>query len=64
MKKKYESEQLMVIHQSAEVLFKLGLLDAAEMKEFDDDCLVHDPASPSTATSKQKSSPVYANPRR
>jgi DNA-binding transcriptional regulator YiaG len=39
MKKKYESEQLMAIHQSAEALFKLGIIDAAEMEEYDEGCL-------------------------
>ncbi|GHV78027.1 hypothetical protein AGMMS49942_28480 [Spirochaetia bacterium] len=40
MKKIYESEQLMVLHQSAQALFDLGIIDAAEMREYDEDCLV------------------------
>ena len=39
MEKKYQSEVLMVCHQSAEALFRLGIIDADEMKEFDEDCL-------------------------
>ena len=45
MKKKYESEALMVCHQSAEYLFKVGIISADEMREFDEDCLVHEPES-------------------
>jgi len=42
MKKKYQSEALMVSHQSAESLFRLGVISEAEMKEFDDMCFVED----------------------
>ena len=40
MKKKYQSEALMVCHQSAQDLFELGIIDAEEMKEYDEGCLV------------------------
>ena len=40
MKKKYESEALMVCHQSAESLYKMGIIDEKEMREFDEGCLV------------------------
>lgn len=43
MKKKYQSEALMVIHQSAQDLYEIGLISDAEMREFDEDCLVPDP---------------------
>ena len=43
MKKKYQSEALMVNHQSAESLFRLGEISEAEMKEFDAMCLVQEP---------------------
>ena len=43
MKKKYQSEALMVSHQSAESLFRLGEISEAEMKEFDEMCFVHEP---------------------
>ena len=41
--KKYGSEALMVTHQQAEALHRLGIISDAAMKEFDEDCLVHDP---------------------
>ena len=43
MNKRYESEALMVCHQSAESLFRLGIIDADEMREFDEGCLVQEP---------------------
>ena len=43
MGKKYESEVLKVCHQSAESLFRLGIIDAEEMKEFDEGCLIQEP---------------------
>jgi DNA-binding transcriptional regulator YiaG len=39
--KKYQSEALMVIHQDAEGMHRLGIINDAEMREFDDGCLVH-----------------------
>ena len=42
MEKKFESEALMVCHQAAESLYKLGVMDADEMKEFDEGCLVRE----------------------
>jgi len=44
--KKYQSEALMVIHQDAEGLHRLGIINDAEMREFDDDCLVHESETP------------------
>jgi len=38
--KKYESEALMVLHQDAEGLHRLGIISDTEMREFDEDCLV------------------------
>jgi DNA-binding transcriptional regulator YiaG len=43
MEKKYQSEALMVSHQSAESLFRLGEISEAEMREFDEMCLVREP---------------------
>jgi DNA-binding transcriptional regulator YiaG len=54
MKKKYQSEQLMVIHQSAQDLFELGIIDSAKMREFDEDCLVPEQR---TKTASRKPSP-------
>ena len=42
MKKKYQSKALMVCHQSAESLLRLGIIDADEMREYDEDCLVQE----------------------
>jgi len=41
--KRYESEALMVTHQEAEGLHRLGIISDAEMREFDKDCLVQEP---------------------
>jgi len=41
--KKYQSEALMVIHQDAEGLHRLGIISDAEMREFDEGCLVKEP---------------------
>ena len=38
--KKYQSEALMVIHQDAEGLHRLGIISDDEMKEYDEGCLV------------------------
>jgi len=43
MEKRYESEALMVSHQSAQDLFELGVINDAEMREFDKMCLVKEP---------------------
>jgi putative transcriptional regulator len=43
MKNKYQSEQLMVIHDSAKALYEIGAIDDATMREFDKDCLVSSP---------------------
>jgi DNA-binding transcriptional regulator YiaG len=41
--RKYGSEALMVLHQDAEGLHRLGIISDAEMREFDEDCLVKEP---------------------
>ena len=43
MEKKYESEALMVCHQSAKGLHRLGIINDTEMNEYDEGCLVKDP---------------------
>jgi len=52
MEKKYQSEALMVNHQSAESLFRLGEISEAEMREFDEMCLV-------SPNAEQESTTVY-----
>jgi hypothetical protein len=36
----------MVIHQDMEAAYHLGLLTGEEMREFDEGCLIHEPAVP------------------
>jgi DNA-binding transcriptional regulator YiaG len=43
MEKKYQSEQLMVIHDMVKSLYKIGAIDNTKMQEFDADCLVSIP---------------------
>ena len=43
----------MVMHQQAEGLHRLGIISDAEMKEYDEDCLVKEPE---TAYKTEKSS--------
>jgi DNA-binding transcriptional regulator YiaG len=46
MTKKYQSEQLKVCHQDAEALYQIGAISEAEMREFDEDCLVPEQKTP------------------
>ena len=52
--KKYQSEQLMVIHQDAEGLHRLGIISDAEMKEYDEGCLVQEPKTAYKANKSNK----------
>jgi DNA-binding transcriptional regulator YiaG len=65
MRKKYQSEALMVCHQSAEYLYKTGVIDEAEMREYDEDCLVPEQASTpqSQHTQEPRSIPAFAGAR-
>jgi DNA-binding transcriptional regulator YiaG len=38
----YQSEQLMVVHDIVKSLYKIGAIDNAKMREFDNDCLVQE----------------------
>jgi DNA-binding transcriptional regulator YiaG len=42
MMMKYRSEALMVIHQDAQGLYRLGVISNNEMKEYDKECLVQE----------------------
>jgi DNA-binding transcriptional regulator YiaG len=66
VKKKYRSEQLMVIHQDAAGLYELGLIDDATMREFDKDCLVTEPKAPKKAhvEIRQTRAAAYTLPRK
>ena len=39
MKDNYQSELLGAIHETAEGLYKIGVIDDKEMREYDKDCL-------------------------
>ena len=43
MGKRYYSEASMVVHQSAKDLLEIGAISEAEMREFDEMCLVQEP---------------------
>jgi len=43
MAKKYYSEALEAVHQSARDLFEIGAISESEMKEFDKGCFVNEP---------------------
>jgi putative transcriptional regulator len=58
MEKKYQSEQLMVIHDMAESLYKIGAIDKAKMREFDVDCLVSTPETTQQPTEMQHIRPA------
>jgi putative transcriptional regulator len=44
MKKKYQSKQLAACHESAQALYEIGAITEAQMREFDEECLVPEPA--------------------
>ena len=43
MGKRYYSEALMAVHQSARDLFEIGAISEDEMKEFYEGCFVNEP---------------------
>jgi len=52
--KKYQSNALKVIHQDAEGLHRLGIINDKEMQEYDKDCLVQEPETVYTADKSLK----------
>ena len=58
--KKYKSEALMVIHQDAEGMHRLGIISDAEMREFDEGCLVQEPKTGSEIENSSKMEHVTA----
>jgi DNA-binding transcriptional regulator YiaG len=62
MKRTYQSEQLMICHQDAEALYQIGAITEAQMREFDKDCLVLEPAIKASNT-QQAPVPAYTSPR-
>jgi DNA-binding transcriptional regulator YiaG len=65
MDKHYVDEEMMVMHKSAQTLFEMGLINAAEMREFDEDCLVQeDKATPAAGVSRSKPvTPAFTSSR-
>jgi DNA-binding transcriptional regulator YiaG len=57
-KKKYQSEALMVIHQSVEGAYKLGLATDEEMQYFDNGCLVAEPELAFSKSPNSQSRPI------
>ena len=43
MRKKFQSKILQAIHEDAKGMHRLGIISDAEMREFDEDCLVQEP---------------------
>jgi DNA-binding transcriptional regulator YiaG len=66
MAKKYQSEQLMVCHQDAEALYRIGAISEAEMRQFDEDCLVpeHETSKKAPVEIRQGSVAAYTLPRK
>jgi putative transcriptional regulator len=64
MKKKYQSEQLMVCHESAQALYEIGAITEAEMRKFDEDCLVHEPTPKAPSAPKPLATQVSGLPIR
>ncbi|AOE61810.1 DNA-binding transcriptional regulator [Pseudomonas corrugata] len=66
MSKKFKSEAFESIHSSAEALLKIGAIDKATMREFDETCIAEVPAEISPAQIKKirlrshVSQPVFA----
>jgi DNA-binding transcriptional regulator YiaG len=60
MAKKYQSEQLMICHQDAEALYRIGAISEAEMREFDKDCLVPEPKAPKKVHAGIRQTPGFA----
>jgi DNA-binding transcriptional regulator YiaG len=52
--KKYQSEALKVIHQDVEGLHRLGIISDKEMREYDQDCLIHESEPAYTAVPSPK----------
>jgi hypothetical protein len=62
MKQKYQSELLGVLRQEAMIDYKLGFISEAEMREYDEDCLVPELAAKAPSPRKAPT-PAHASPR-
>ena len=62
MKKKYKSDLLESLHETAVGLHTIKVINDKEMQEYDRDCLISEPKNPSESTGVQvKPPPVYAS---
>jgi DNA-binding transcriptional regulator YiaG len=66
MTKHYKSDILAMVHEDAAANFEIGAISEAEMREFDEDCLVSGPKTPKRAPAAARQAPasVYAGPRK
>jgi hypothetical protein len=62
MKQRYQSELLGVLYQEALADYQLGIISEAEMKEYDEDCLVPEPAG-KAPVARQTPVSAYTSPR-
>jgi len=61
MKKKYKSEFLESLHETAVGLHNIGVINGKEMRDYDKDCLIPEPKTSSESTSiPVKTTPIYA----
>jgi putative transcriptional regulator len=63
MTAKYKSEHFEAIHEMANDLFALGVIDTTQLREFDEDCLVPvtPPAPEPLKHDRVKTEPAYAH---
>jgi DNA-binding transcriptional regulator YiaG len=59
--KKYRNEAMKVVHEQAAYFFSKGIINAAEMKEYDEGCLVS-PTLASTPPATQQPAMSAASP--
>jgi DNA-binding transcriptional regulator YiaG len=66
MKKKYQTELLGALHETAVGLHEIGAISDKEMREYDKDCLASHPKTTSDALSipNHKPVPAYADSRK
>ena len=62
MKKKYQSKILKAIHEDMEGLHKLGIVTDAEMREFDEDCLVKEPETTYETSNSKIAKAAHSEP--
>jgi len=60
MEKKYQSELLGAIHETAAGLHKIGVIDINEMREYDEDCLIQKSKPVNKTENPQKANLVTA----